>query len=248
MKKRSKRTLQQIAVAIVVLTSVIFIAIAVSPKVSKDADNIIVVVPAGLASPDIARVIKRSIPSFDTREFAALAKPYEGYLFPDTYSFTATTTPQEAVDAMRKNFDARTGWLLTFNTLKNRSVGDVVKVASLVEEEASSYMDRRIISGIIWKRLDRGMPLQLDAPFFYVLGKFSHELTYNDLAMDSPYNLYRNKGLPPTPIDNPSLGSIKAALNPIKTSYLYFLSDNDGMIYFSETYEEHMAKRGKYID
>lgn len=246
MKLKLKQVHSHVTVILVILCAILIVSFL--PKASKDVGMVTVVVPEGLASSDIARVIKQNIPSFDSEQFAILAKPYEGYLFPDTYSFSPTTTPEEVIEKMRKNFDSQTRLIKLFSALQGKSFKDVLIVASLVEEESNSSTDRRLISGVIWKRLSIGMPLQLDAPFFYLLGKASHELTYGDLAMDSPYNLYKNKGLPPTPIDNPSLESILAALHPVKTDYLYFLSDSTGDTYFSLTFEEHMAKRREYIE
>ena len=91
------------------------------------------------------------------------------------------------------------------------------------------------------------MLLQVDAPFLYILGKESSELTRTDLAIDSPYNTYRYKGLSPTPIGNPGLASIEAALTPKDSPYLYYLHDEDGSIYYARTYQEHLQNIRKYL-
>jgi len=121
-------------------------------------------------------------------------------------------------------------------------------MASLLEEEAPGHKDRRIIAGILWKRIKKGMPLQVDAAFSRVNGKNTYELTTKDLIDDSPFNTYTNKGLPPAPITNPGLSSIKAALNPIESTYWYYLSDRSGNFYYSATLEEHQRKKERYVN
>ena len=99
----------------------------------------------------------------------------------------------------------------------------------------------------MWKRIDKGIPLQVDAPFLYILGKESSELTRNDLAIDSPFNTYKYKGLPPSPIGNPGLASIEAALKPKGSPYLYYLHDSSGAIHYAKTFTEHQSNIRKYL-
>ncbi len=207
-----------------------------------------VTVPEGLASPDIARAIKKDIPTFDDKGFLKLARPLEGYLFPDTYFFDRNTTPEDAITAMRDNFDGRTKSVRAPKTFGGKSYAfkDILTMASLVEEEATSSADRRIIAGILWKRIANGMALQVDAPFFYILGKTSAQLTLKDLATSSPYNLYKNKGLPPAPIDNPGLDAIIDTINPTDTKYWFFLSGTDGVTHFAADLAGHV-KNMKYL-
>ena len=120
-------------------------------------------------------------------------------------------------------------------------------MASLLEEEARQTPTRRTVAGILWKRLDLGMPLQVDATLRYLLGKSSHELTREDLEYDSPYNTYKDAGLPPGPISNPGLDAILAALRPVETAYLYFLTDSEGNIHYARTFEEHVANKAMYL-
>lgn len=207
-----------------------------------------ITVPEGLASSDIARLFAKNIPDFDIAKFNALAKPFEGYLFPDTYFFYRTTTAQEVFDTMRSNFDSHVEGLKIPPNLKGVTFKDAVIMASIVEEEARSPEDRRVIAGILWKRLSKNMPLQVDPPFFYILGKTSAELTKKDLATTSPYNLYKHTGLPPTPIDNPGLDAIKATLEATSTEYYFYLSDVNGIMHYAKTYEGHLVNKGKYID
>jgi len=121
-------------------------------------------------------------------------------------------------------------------------------MASILEGEALTTSDRKLVAGVLWRRLEIGMPLQVDATFSYVNGKTTFELTLDDLKIDSPYNTYKYKGLPPTPINNPGLNSINAALYPTKTKYLYFLSGNDGKMHYARTFEEHKRNRQLYLN
>lgn len=205
-----------------------------------------VTIPEGLATPDIARLIKKLIPTFDSVAFLKLAQPLEGYLFPDTYFWNEFTTPEEVIKAMRDNFDEQVAKVQIPGGQGSKSFRDVIIMASLLEEEASSTEDRRIISGILWKRLAAKMPLQVDATFFYLMGKSSEQLTMKDLATSSPYNLYKNRGLPPTPIDNPSLDAIRAAVTPVTTKYWFFLAGKDGKVHYAETLEGHVVNK-KYL-
>ncbi len=120
-------------------------------------------------------------------------------------------------------------------------------MASILEDEANTLEDKRIIAGILWKRLKLKMPLQVDSTLRYTTGKSSGELTKADLSANNPYNTYVNKGLPPTPISNPGLDSIRAAITPTNTSYLYFLSDKNGNMHYAETFEEHKQNRINYL-
>jgi UPF0755 protein len=210
-------------------------------------ERIRVTIPEGVASPDIARLLAKEIPGFDSKKFLTLARPLEGQLFPDTYFFYEVTTPEEVVEAMHGNFERQTRGAYLQNTLSRRSFNDVLIMASILEEEASNPDDRRIISGILWKRLDAGMALQVDAPFFYIFGKVSSELTQTDLATSSPYNTYAHRGLPPKPISNPGLDAIKAALSPEKSSYWFYLADYTGVTHYADTHEKHVENKVKYL-
>ncbi len=210
-------------------------------------EEIKVTIPEGLASYDIARLLVKNIPGFNSKAFLALAKPQEGYLFPDTYFFYENVTPETVVNMMRANFDRQTASFNVPVTLSSRTFKDVLIMASLVEKEASSTQDRRIIAGVLWKRLDDGMALQVDAPFFYLLGKTSSQLTTTDLATTSPYNLYKHTGLTPTPINNPGTDAIEAVLSPISSKYWYYLSDVHGVTHYAATFEEHVANERKYL-
>jgi len=202
----------------------------------------------GMTSADMAATIKKAIPGFDAQTFENLAKPLEGQLFPDTYYLYENVTPEEVIDQLHTTFADKTKPLLLEIQASGRGAEDIITMASLVEREATSSVDRRIIAGILWRRIDLGMPLQVDAPFYFLLGKDSAHLTMNDLALNSAYNLYKHTGLPPTPIDNPGLSAIEDTANPTKSNYLYFLSGRDGRMHYAATLEQHVANKVKYLD
>lgn len=202
----------------------------------------------GMTSADMAAAIKKAIPQFDAQTFIALAKPLEGQLFPDTYFLYPDSTPQDVIDLLHANFTEKTKPLLLAIQAFGKPASEVITMASIVEKEATSTADRRIIAGILWKRLAIGMPLQVDPPFYYLLHKDSSQLTMSDLAIDSPYNLYKHTGLPPTPIDNPGLNAIEATIDPVQTGYLYYLSGRDGQMHYASTLAAHLANKTKYLD
>lgn len=216
-------------------------------KGDRGMPQIKITIPEGMASYDMARLLASKIPGFDGSLFLALAKPAEGRLFPDTYYFYKTTTPEEVVKMMTENFAKKTRSLSLAVELFDRPFDDVLKMASIIEREAPGSEDRRIIAGILWKRMDNDHPLQVDQPFFYYLGKTSSELTVNDLKKDTPFNLYVNKGLPPTPTSNPGLGAILDTINPTKTDYWFYLSDTGGKMHYAVDHESHLANKQKYI-
>ncbi len=185
---------------------------------------------------------------FSKNTFVKSASKYEGYLFPDTYRFYKNATPQGVIDKMRSNFDKKVNsQILNEIEQSQKTLNEIVIMASLLEEEAHDNEDRKIIAGILWKRINLGMLLQVDAALNYVIGKTSAELTANDLAIDSLFNTYKYRGLPPAPISNPGIDTIIAALRPKKTDYLYYLSDKGGKIHYARTFEEHKNNKFKYL-
>lgn len=203
--------------------------------------------PEGFTNKEIATRLENTFDGFDSDTFLSLAKEKEGYLFPDTYSFSPEVRPEEVIATLSDTFIKKTSDLENERTLSGRTQSQIITMASIIEKEAGDGEEARIIAGILWKRLDRGMLLQVDAPFLYLLGKSSAELTRSDLAIDSPYNTYKYKGLPPTPINNPGRAAIEAALRPIASPYFYYLHGTDGVVRYARTYEEHLANKKKYL-
>ncbi len=203
--------------------------------------------PEGFTNKQMASRLEQALPNFDTELFLTLAHEYEGYLFPDTYSFFPSITPDVVVGILKRNFATQTADLEPLFRTSNRKRTDVIIMASIIEKEANSAEEMPIIAGILWKRIDEGKPLQVDAPFLYTLAKSSSELTRKDLASDSLYNTYKHKGLPPTPISNPGLDAIKAALQPVESPYYFYLHDKDGVIHYASTYAQHKKNIQKYL-
>ncbi len=186
--------------------------------------------------------------NFNSAEFLSLASTSEGYLFPDTYFFAPNVTPSNVIATMKANFDQKIESIYPLIAKSGRSPRNIVIMASILEKEALTDNDRRIIAGILWKRIDAGQPLEIDSPFAYALGKTSSKLTLNDLQYNTPYNTYRNKGLPPTPINNPGLEALTAAATASTTPYWYYLNDSQGVIHYATTYQQHLNNRALYLN
>ncbi len=169
-------------------------------------------------------------------------KTLEGYLFPDTYEFRRDTTAHEAIDDMLANFQRRA--VPEINQEHARSMRDVVITASILEKEVQTKQDMQIVAGILWKRLDAKQALQVEATAIYGR-KLAQDFSLG-LSADL-YDTYRHTGLPPTPIGNPGITSIEAAINPVTTDYWYYLSTPEGKTIFSKTLQEHDANRIKYL-
>jgi UPF0755 protein len=168
----------------------------------------------------------------------------EGFLFPDTYTFPVGADAEAVAQQMLGNFDRLVARGRAAEIRRSRrSLREIVTVASLIEREAVVRRDRPLIAGVIYNRLARGMPLQIDATVQYarVLRGDGHKprLLFRDLEIDSPYNTYRIRGLPPGPICNPGLDSIAAALAPTPSPYLYYVARGDGSHVFGRTLDEH---------
>jgi len=167
-------------------------------------------------------------------------KTLEGYLFPDTYAFPVGTTARQAVREMVYAFERRwrPDWDSSLADLKiNRN--DLVTMASIVEREARLPEERPVIAAVYYNRLKRGMLLQADPTVQYALGHHVGRVLYKDLTIDSPYNTYVHKGLPPGPVASPGVASLAAAANPANVPYLYFVATRDGHHEFRMTLEQH---------
>ncbi len=203
----------------------------------------------GLNSYEIAEILAKKFPSFDEKVFLSLVEKekLEGYLFPDTYFIMPNATEAEIIQMMNSNFKEKIMEINADIKKFGKSESDVIKMASIIEEEARTTESREIVAGILWKRISIKMALQVDSSFKYINGKTTATLTNDDLKIDSPYNSYTNRGLPPTPISNPGLAAIKATINPQNTPFLYFLTDKDGNMHYSVTFEDHVANKLKYL-
>ena len=205
-------------------------------------------IPEGATVFQIGEIMESRFPYFEKEAFMQLASESEGMLFPDTYSFLETVKAFEVYETLKENFENKIVEIKPLIKENNLSLEEVVIVASMVEKEATSD-SREEVASIIWKRLEVDMPLQIDATFVYSIGKGTFDLTKSDLTdKENPYNTYVHKGLPPTPISNPGLESLKAAASAVPTDYLYFLTGRDGEMYYAKNFEQHKKNRSRYLD
>lgn len=180
--------------------------------------------------------------------YRTAAAPLEGFLFPDTYEVFADATPRDIVAKMVENFDRKiTEEMMDELARQEKNFYKALIMASIIEAEVPHEEDRAIVSGIFWSRLAAGVPLQSDATLKYLIHGSRPALTNEELQIDSAYNTYKYRELPPTPIGNPGLSAIRAAIYPADTDYFYFLSTPEGETIFSRTLEEHNAAKAKYL-
>lgn len=172
----------------------------------------------------------------------------EGFLYPDTYKLRKGITADQVIELMLKRFETvwNDGFAQTASS-KGLTTYRVITMASMIEKEALFNKERPRIAGVLYNRLAVGMPLQVDATVLYSLGKHKERVTYADLKVDSPYNTYLYDGMPPGPIASPGAASIEAALNPEKNDYYYYVAMDNGLHYFSRTYQEHLQAKSRYI-
>lgn len=170
----------------------------------------------------------------------------EGFLFPDTYEFKVGEDKQKILDKFLGNFYKKTKSTFSQNKTDLNNY-QILILASLLEKEVQTENDMKVVSGVLQNRLRLGMALQIDATLAYITGKQTKELTNADKQINSIFNTYKYKGLPPAPIANPGLKAINSALNPTQTDYLYYLSAKDGKTVFAKTLEEHNENRDKYL-
>ncbi|MCX6732537.1 MAG: endolytic transglycosylase MltG [Candidatus Roizmanbacteria bacterium] len=178
---------------------------------------------------------------------------FEGVYYPDTYLIPVHESGDKIAQRLINRFNEK------FNPLANKYIQANIrwvtglKIASLIAREAAGKQDMHLISGIIWNRLDIGMPLQIDSTMQYTLGKNSEGkwwggIDINEKQNDSPYNSYLYKGLPPTPICSPNIDYIEAALNPEETDCLFYLHDSKEQIHCAKTYEQHLKNIETYLN
>lgn len=227
--------------------------------VSGDVTKFSVTIPEGSNLFDVAEILK-GYGLVDPKAFLEKASApgllgslgipgptAEGFLFPDTYPLVKYMTPEEILEIMARRFrKAFTPEMEKEAEAEGLSLRQVVTIASIIEKETAVEAEKPLVSAIIRKRIALGMPLQMDPTVIYGLRTFDDDLTRKDLRTPNPYNTYLNKGLPPGPIANPGLSSLKAALSPAKTGYLYFVSRNDGSHEFSETLAGHEKAVASY--
>ena len=196
---------------------------------------------AGLGSADDFLAAARDRTLVDARD--PRAKSLEGYLFPDTYAMPRSSDAEDLVHSMLSRFDKVFDSALRAEAdSRGMSTREVLTLASIIEKETGRADERATVSAVYHNRLKIGMPLQCDPTVIYALmlsGKWNGNLRKTDLQLNSPYNTYVVRGLPPGPIASPGRASIEAALRPADVTYLYFVSRNDGSHVFASTLAEH---------
>lgn len=213
-----------------------------------------VTVPEGLRREEVVEkcidALEKKETAADFREeFLSLTSGEEGYLFPDTYLFPKTASASAVIKKMSSTFDNKVE--------AEMQKKQIITMASIIEREAITDEERPIVAGILWKRLEKEWPLQADAAVQYAVATSTCEgkvecdwwpiLTKEDLELNSPYNTYKFSGLPPAPIANPGLSSIKAAANPQDSPYWFYLHDSEGEIHYAKTIEEHNENIRKFL-
>ena len=207
--------------------------------------------PEGWRREEVTQRLESKLDNFNSIEFLNLTKNKEGELFPDTYLIPKQASPSVVLKLFEENFSLKFNRTLEKEAQKaGLNKKEVLTLASLIEREAKHDEDRAIVAGILIKRGENDWPLQIDATVQYVLGRERNwwpQVTKRDLNTNSPYNTYKNKGLPPGPICNPGLASIKAVLYPKKTDFWFYLSDKTGKMHYARTNGEHNANIRKYL-
>lgn len=214
-----------------------------------------VIVPPGMRKEQIGELLQRKLNWTDAQlaEWTASTNVYrtlvEGVYYGDTYLIASDQPPAQVANRLRGKFEEVFAPYAEEASKKGLSWNEVITMASLVERE-SARTDKALVAGIMWNRLDIGMALQVDATFQYIRGESGNwwpAPRSEDKKLDSPFNTYKHPGLPPHPIANPSLDSIKAVLHPEETSCIYYLHDMDGQIHCSATYAGQRANVERYL-
>lgn len=218
----------------------------------------IVRVQEGLRKEEIAEIMGNKL-NWDEKEKDAFVNGHlalnsddlEGRYFPKTYMLGVDEDPMGVTAAMLQQFTKETSKIKKQKTMQVVNQDTAIKIASIIQREAGGKSDMKLISGIIWNRLWKGMKLQIDATLQYAKGNeeegWWQQVSPKDKKIDSPYNTYIEEGLPPSAIANPGLAAIDAAYNPQKTSCLFYLHDKYRKIHCAKTYEEHKRNIQRYL-
>ena len=217
-----------------------------------DEDLVRLTIPEGVRLAQIAEIASSSLSEFDAEEYLDQTNELEGYLFPETYFVPETFTAKDLIALQQKTYEESVLPLREKIETSNLNEYEILILASILEREANDVDSMRMVSGILQNRLEIGMALQADATIEYVLDTALNELPEGALATElretkSPYNTYLHPGLPPTPIGNPGLQAIEAAIEPTESSFFYYLTDDEGVFHYAKTFNEHKANISKYL-
>lgn len=216
-------------------------------KIGPSEPLISVTFPEGSTVAAIAETADAKLPAFNKDSFLSYAREFEGSLFPETYFVPDTFTQEQLFDLLRNTYEEKVSPLREQIAKHPLTEAEVLVLASIIEREANTAESMKLVSGVLQNRLAIDMPLQADASIEYVLDKPLSELVPEDLQIDSPYNTYLNRGLPPTPIGNPGLDSIMAVLEPTESDYFYYITDTEGVFHFAQTLDEHNTNIARYL-
>ena len=203
--------------------------------------------PEGITAEAFADIAMDSLSEFDRDTFLKLAEIHEGTLFPDTYLIPFDFTAEELFALLQDTYTEKLKPLQEAIEQHTLSEQEVITLASIIEREANTSESMRMVSSVLQNRLEIDMALQADATIGYVQNPPFGDITPEALEIDSPYNTYLYRGLPPTPIGNPGLESIRAVLAPAETEYFYYVTGSDGNFYYAENFEEHKRNIARYL-
>lgn len=227
---------------------------------ADDKDLVKLTIPEGYSIEDIANAVEekgfcskdefiKAVKNYELPKFVKAndKKRYnlEGFLYPDTYLIEKGSNANYIIKIMLNRFEEMLNEVKDDEKvdIKDEDVEKIINIASMIEKEARVQRDRPLISSVIYNRLEKDMKLQLDAAVIYALGYHVDVVLNKHLEIDSPYNVYKYKGLPVGPISNPGIDCIKAALFPEKTDYLYYILQEDGSHYFTNNYDDFLNKK-----
>lgn len=228
----------------------------IANALTKGTADVWVTLPEGWRNEEVADELSQTFSEdfFDKQEFLTLTKNMQGKLFPDTYLLPKESSASTIAKLLSQTFEKKiTAKMREDISSQGRTLDEVLVLASLVQREAKHAEDMNMIAGIMMNRLDIDMPLQIDATLQYVKGYDKNKKTWwptpyaIDKTIKSPYNTYQNAGLPPSPIANPGIVAITAAIYPEKSEYFFYITDDNGLMHYAKTVEEHNANVQKYL-
>lgn len=226
-------------------------SIAIAQTITHGISDTQVLLTEGLRNEEYAEILSQRLPEFDSRQF--LKDAILGYMFPATYDFPKDATSGAVIAKLHETFETKVTDQMRQDVVSTGLTFDeVIILASLVEKEGYSDADRPVIAGILYNRLAEGWPLQVDATLSFMLGNkennwWKKDLTNDDKKIASTFNTYLNTGLPKSPIANPGLSAIKAAIYPKKTEYWFYLHDPQKQVHYAKTLEEHNQNIAQYL-
>ena len=224
----------------------------IAEALTHGTTDVWITIPEGLRATEIAEILKQKLPTYDSSWEDKLATQ-EGYLFPDTYLVPSDASIDTILSLMRNNFTKKYQEAAVDATTK-LTEQQIVTLASIVQREAITENDMKLVASVLENRLSNNLPLGSDVTVEYALGYqlkektwWKKDLTADDLIINSLYNTRQVAGLPPTPISNPGLTALKATLDAPTTDYMYYVSDANGKLHFAKTLSEHNANVEKYM-